>query len=476
MASSNTVVKKCAACIRNFDEQKAKPGIALCEGCNETYCLFHFVEHRQTLNNKLDDTAGQRDILRSRIEELPTRMSNEHLKTINDWENAMLRTVTEAAKNARQEVRQLIINEMERECSELTSKITSFCINDNCFEADLEKLQAKIEKLNGELNDLSDLHRIQLNLPTLDCSNIIHIKPFETHSLSETAKRDDCIMLQPKEEYRSFIGRFLTTHEPSTNLSEYISGYTCASPTMLISITIGKVERLVFYRQSKSTFEWKHGQEFDIRWSPWLQQFIVLTRNAIVAVDAVEKQSQVVLEEKHRWLQCMSHWKHHCLITDNTNRVFLYEMNKNLAAWLLLYCWSEPTTCARKEKITAVGLNEHHIVLSIKCDDQHRFAVHCYNMTHCSDIQLTHPCTSIQALPQGEWLLYDSSKQFYYVIDSGLEQHNEPYLSSLEDFKLIISCEEADKVLLVLLPHKAADDKNWNKQTYSRVIVYTNNC
>jgi hypothetical protein len=305
---------------------------------------------------------------------------------------------------------------------------------------------------------------------------MVHIKPFETHSLPEITKNNDSIMAEPKEEYRSFVERFLTTHQPSTKIEVDARGYICASPTMLIDATDYNVTRFVFYRESRSTFDWKHGSVLDMRWSSWLQQFIILVSSNIVAVDAVEKESKEVVQINDVLLQRMAHWKHLCLIADNTQRVFLYKMNKNLADWLLLYCWSAPTTCAFSEKITAIGLNGHHIVLSVQRDDRHRFTVYNHDMIHCSHIQLTHPCTTIQALPQDEWLLYNSSQRFYYVIDSELKQHDEPYLSSLKGVELIISCEETNKVLLVLLsPSLTTNGYDWSTR---RIIVtlYTNDC
>lgn len=469
MASSKKTMSKCVTCTQNSDEHKAKPGISLCEGCNQSFCLSHFVEHRQALNNKLDGIAEQRDVLRSRIVELPTRMSKEHFKTIDDWKNTMLQTVTEAANNAQQQVHQLIIDEMERECEELTSKITTFRDNDNCVETDLCELQTKTEKINEELNDLPNLHRIQLNLPTLDCSKMVHIKSLDTNVVSEIVENNDAVILKPQEEYRSFIECFLTTHQPLTDIKTNIWGYTCVAPTMLIDIQNPNIMRLVFHRNSTSTFEYGLESPLAVRWSFWLQQFIILTSEKIMVVDAVEKDIKNVMQKSNARLRYTAHWKHRCLIADEANRMYLYEMNKNLTDWLLLYCWSPPTTCTPSEQITAIGLNEHHIVLSAQLSGYpYRFAVHKYDMTPCSNIDLTYSCTTIQAPPYGQWLLYDAYKNLYYAIDSDLKQHDETYLSSLKDLELIISCDETDKILLVLQPYSCYGSTEFR--------VYTSNC
>ena len=464
--------KKCATCMQNSDEQKAKPSITSCEGCHQAFCLSHFVEHRQTLNKTLDDIAGQRDVLRSRIEELSTRMPKEDFQTIHDWKNRMLQMVNEAAKDAQEKLQQLLITEMERECSELTRQITTYRNNEDYFEIDMEKLQSQIGKLNEELNDLPNLHRIELHLPTLNCSDMVHIKSIETHSLPQVTERNDSTMILPKEQYRSFIECFLTTQQPLIDLQTRISGYACASPTMLIDITHYHVERLVFYRESTSRFDWKRGEVLAVRWSPWLQQFIILTNDNVVAVDAVEKQSEVVVEEKHNQFKHMSNWKHLCLIADSANCVFLYKMNRNMTDWLLLYCWTTPATSGRYETMTAIGLNEHHIILSIKVKYyyQHYFSIRKHDMTIHLDIQLSHPCTLIQALPHHAWLLYDSSTARYEVIDSKLVHHDEPYLSSLTDFQLDITCEETEKILVVLLPKEMTT----STRKPGRIRVYTN--
>ncbi|CAF1497497.1 unnamed protein product [Adineta steineri] len=365
MASSRATMNKCATCTLNSDEQKGKPGIALCEGCQQSFCLSHFNEHRDTLTNTLDDIAVQRDVLRSRIQELPREMSKEHMETLKNWESTIFQTVTEAASNARQQVHQLIISEMERECTELTRKITSFRKNDNYFETDLHELQFKTEKLDEKLNDLSDLRYIQLNLPTLDCSNMIHIKPFEKHSLPETMKTNVSSMIKSKKEYSSCIERFLTTHEPSTNMTIKTRGYVCASSSMLTYVISSELYRFIFHEGSTSKCSYTGSTVLDIQWSHQFQQFVILSNNHIATVDAVATSSKQVVPDTTAAWQYMTLWKHLCLISDSQCRLFLYDMKGKLSEWFLLYCWSPPTTCVLGENITAVGMNEHYIVLNV---------------------------------------------------------------------------------------------------------------
>ena len=467
MVSSTVTMKKCVTCLLDSDELKVKPGIVLCEGCQQWFCLSHFNGHRQTLNETLDSITLQRDALRSRIEELPKKISTEHLTVIDDWESKMLQTVTEAANDARKQNHQLIVNEMERECSELTSKITFFRHNDNYFETDLRELQSTTEKLNEKVNALSDLHHIQFSLPTLDCSNMIHIKSLETHLLPEITKSNDSSIAKSEKKYSSFIERFLTTQQPSTNFTIETHGYVCASSSMLVYVDDGKLYRFIFRKGSTSELNWGGNLVLDVQWSDQFKQFIILSSKSIVAVNAVElKRQRVVPDTEEQW-QYMTYWENLCLVSDSKSRLFLYKMNEKLTTWFLLYCWSPPTTCNPGEKIAAIGFNEDHIALSIQCDVQYRFALYQHDMTYFMDVKLTRPCTTIQRLPYDEWLLNDSTQNLYYVIDSKLNEHEEPYLSSLKNIKCVVTCDKTDKVLVVLLDKQLTDEQPETNSYYN---------
>ena len=474
-------------CVENSDGQKVKPGVATCDGCHRLFCLPHFSQHRDKLNEKLDEIAGQRNLLLSRLEQLPTRITNEYIKTVNDWKKAIVQTMNEAAENAEKQVNQHVLNEVQQEFDQLSTKINSLRSDDNCVETDLEQLQTTINKLNDELSDSKSLHRVELNLPNLNCSNIVQIKLVKEQL--PTVKKD--LTLLPSndiKEYSSFIENFIKTNKPFTDLTltNMRPGRSCVSPTMQIriksngtksnSIKMNSIERLVFDGQSKCTFNWTHGGVIDIRWSSSLQQFIVLTASKIVVIDALEKEDEVVVDTSDLKFKCISHWKALCIVSDNINRLFMYEMKKNMENWLLLYCWSKPTTCLANEDITCIGLNDEHIILGIQNKDQYRFTVHTRLMILCSTIQLDHPCTTIQAMLNNEWLISNSSKQ-YYVIDSKQNKHAELYLTQWKDCEVFINCDQPSRFLFVLLSRvetERAMPYVWNS-TKKRIEIYISN-
>jgi uncharacterized UBP type Zn finger protein len=39
-------------------------GIAMCNGCQQSFCIKHFVEHRQELSQQMEDIGQEHDLLR----------------------------------------------------------------------------------------------------------------------------------------------------------------------------------------------------------------------------------------------------------------------------------------------------------------------------------------------------------------------------------------------------------------------------
>ncbi|CAF3051378.1 unnamed protein product, partial [Rotaria sp. Silwood2] len=55
--------------------QKAK-GILKCEGCSKTFCYNHFSDHRQELNQQLDEVEVSRDLFRQTLTEQTPELQN----------------------------------------------------------------------------------------------------------------------------------------------------------------------------------------------------------------------------------------------------------------------------------------------------------------------------------------------------------------------------------------------------------------
>ena len=456
------MTSKCAACISESTEEKAKLGIIPCAGCNHSFCLNHLIEHRKTLSNQLDAIGMQQDALRSRIEEIVDKLSKEYIEAIDDWKQNMLQKVVHADGNARQQVPALIMSELGGQCTSLTDKIITFQRNDNYFETDLEELQAQVDQFDRELLQPSIRHRVVLDLATMDCMNMVKIKPFEQSAPLEKQK----IEIVPTKPYNSFIQQFLTRHPPSVRVEAPIYKHQCASPAILITVDNRQLHRLVLSRLTNSSFNYESNDVLDMIWSFHLQQFIIHKKQQIDALDPVEKEVKTVVSGIDSELHQVVCWKYQCLTVDIDNRVFLYQTSKTMSKWFLLYCWSKPVSCKAQETISAIGLNDHHIALVVGHENQYSFVLRDHQMQHPSSVILAHPCTTIQVLPNEQWLLYHPIAPRYVVMDGNLQQHDESD-SIPADSKCIITCAEDEKLLMVLLPVA-----NRVKQTKSALSIY----
>jgi arginine deiminase len=77
-----------------------------CEGCSQTFCIKHVVEHRQTLNQQLNEVILEHDTLQQAIHE--NKNHRKFLMTyIEQWEQKSIDKIRQMAKEARQKVTQL---------------------------------------------------------------------------------------------------------------------------------------------------------------------------------------------------------------------------------------------------------------------------------------------------------------------------------------------------------------------------------
>ncbi|CAF4214706.1 unnamed protein product [Rotaria magnacalcarata] len=101
-ASSSTSI--CTIC-QTFADEKPKPGILPCLGCQQLFCYQHIGQHRQNLADQLDTVViNERNNLFeniSKLEENRDQYVEQQVKEINDWELKSFEIIKETAENAR---------------------------------------------------------------------------------------------------------------------------------------------------------------------------------------------------------------------------------------------------------------------------------------------------------------------------------------------------------------------------------------
>jgi uncharacterized UBP type Zn finger protein len=76
-------------------------GLFKCEGCIQTFCTKHVLEHRQTLHHQLDEIVIGHDILQQNIMENKDQ-KHPWMNFIDEWEQKSIEKIQQMAKETRQ--------------------------------------------------------------------------------------------------------------------------------------------------------------------------------------------------------------------------------------------------------------------------------------------------------------------------------------------------------------------------------------
>ncbi len=85
---------------------KGSTGLFKCEGCTQTFCTKHVVEHRQTLHHQLDDIIIKHDTLQETINKNKDQC-HPLLDYIHEWERKSIEKIQQMAKETRQNLAEL---------------------------------------------------------------------------------------------------------------------------------------------------------------------------------------------------------------------------------------------------------------------------------------------------------------------------------------------------------------------------------
>jgi gas vesicle protein len=125
--------KPCAKCNKGG-------GVTTCDGCQQSFCIKHIIEHRQELALKMDNIGQEHDSFRHDLDE--EIVSHLLLLQIDNWEEESIEKIKTAAKTARNEVRQ-ILNEMKNDIKisvdKLADELQAQRESDDYTEIDLNR-------------------------------------------------------------------------------------------------------------------------------------------------------------------------------------------------------------------------------------------------------------------------------------------------------------------------------------------------
>jgi len=146
MSASVTSKKQCVICNKTG-------GILTCDGCKQSFCGKHVIEHRQELGAQLDNIMQEHDLLQQELGE-PISNKNSLLKKIDQWEKDSIEKIQAAADTARASLEKLIEQSKERiskTCREITEKLRSSREEDDFSEKDLDRWKKQLQELRLEI-------------------------------------------------------------------------------------------------------------------------------------------------------------------------------------------------------------------------------------------------------------------------------------------------------------------------------------
>ena len=154
-------------------------GAAVCEGCSQSLCTKHFIDHRRYLTEEMNVVISERDQFQHALTE-KTSNPNSHplIMQINEWEKESIVKIQQKAKELRQELLQLAtahLDELSKNLRELSEELKKCHEEDNFIETDLREWKRSLDNLKENLTSPSTfsisrhdreplVHDIYLNL------------------------------------------------------------------------------------------------------------------------------------------------------------------------------------------------------------------------------------------------------------------------------------------------------------------------
>ena len=143
--ASVTTKKTCAKCNKGA-------GIAMCHGCEQSFCTKHFIEHRQELSLQMDNVGQEHDVLCRDL----TNEQGTHplLDRINQWEQESIIKIQVAAEMTRADLQQLLKkakSNLKTSVTKMTEELQSSRESDDYTEVDIKKWTNQLQELRKML-------------------------------------------------------------------------------------------------------------------------------------------------------------------------------------------------------------------------------------------------------------------------------------------------------------------------------------
>ena len=205
---------------------------ALCEGCSQSLCTKHFLDHRRSLAEEMNVLITEHDQLQNTLNQQTKDPNSFTLMTqIDQWEKESIAQIQQRAIVLRQELVQLAadhVNELSNKLRQLSDKLKEAQEEDNFVETDLQDWKKSLDRLKENLTSppTFSLTRHDRNSSVQD----ITLNCVEENDLFERVS-DSKIRIEDDGKK--------ATHNGSTNCAVEIRGkkeYTTGCHTIILQI------------------------------------------------------------------------------------------------------------------------------------------------------------------------------------------------------------------------------------------------
>ena len=151
MGVSTTSKKRCVTCEKNG-------GILICDGCQQSFCGKHVMEHRDKLGVQLDCLVQEHDLMKLQVE----LMSTNHVlfKQIDQWEKESIMKIQDAANHARENLRKILGQSKQRfskKFDDIREDFQSSRAADDYSENDLTQWTNDLKTLKKEIESPDEI-------------------------------------------------------------------------------------------------------------------------------------------------------------------------------------------------------------------------------------------------------------------------------------------------------------------------------
>jgi hypothetical protein len=183
MSASATRKKQCVTCSKSG-------GIMTCDGCQQSFCGKHSVEHRQELSDQLDGIMQEHDLLQQELGQ--SSVNTALMKQINKWEKESITKIQVAAEAARADLQQVLDRSKERvvkACRDIAVSLRSSREADDFSENDLTRWMEQLKELKLEITSPSSIRLVEdehspISLITIKHSTSTNKKPAKSNQIS----------------------------------------------------------------------------------------------------------------------------------------------------------------------------------------------------------------------------------------------------------------------------------------------------